>query len=134
MSMGSLAVVQEWLDAVNHGDGRRVESLSAEDVEVAGPRGSARGRRVLSEWLARAGFSAEADRWFCGADGGVVVTQRARWVDPVTGAERGRAVVASQFRVEESAIARFQRHDDLSAALTAAGLTTADEVFARRAG
>ena len=129
--MGSLAVVQEWLDAVNRGDSRRVESLSAEDVEVVGPRGSARGRRVLAEWMARAGFSAEADRWFCGADGSIVVTQRARWVDPVTGAEQGRAAVASQFRVEGGGIVRFQRHDDLPAALTAAGLNTADEVFAR---
>jgi hypothetical protein len=69
--------------------------------------------------------------WKRPAVAGIVVTQRARWVDPVTGAEQGRAGVASQFRVEEGGIVRFQRHDDLPAALTAAGLSMADEVFAR---
>ena len=39
MSLGSLAVVEAWLDAVNRGDDRRVEDLSAEDVEIVGPRG-----------------------------------------------------------------------------------------------
>jgi O-methyltransferase involved in polyketide biosynthesis len=129
MSMGSLAVVHEWLDAVNRGDSHRVEHLSAEDVEVVGPRGSVRGRQVLSEWMARAGFSAEADRWFCGADGSVVVTQKARWVDPATGVEQGRAAVASQFLVDGVSVVRFMRHDDLPTALTAAGLDIADEVF-----
>ncbi|MGH3906692.1 MAG: nuclear transport factor 2 family protein [Pseudonocardiaceae bacterium] len=133
MSLGSLAVVEEWLDAVNRGDGQRAEDLSTEDVEIVGPRGSVRGRQVLSEWMTRAGFSAEALRWFCGADGGVVVEQNARWTGE-TGAERGRAVVASQFIVEGARVARYARHDDLRHALSAAGLDCGDEVTARDAG
>jgi len=50
--------------------------------------------------MIRAGFSAKALRWFCGADGRVVVEQDASWVDQVMCAEQGRAVVASQFLVE----------------------------------
>jgi ketosteroid isomerase-like protein len=130
MSLGALAVVAEWLDAVNRGDGPRVERLSAADVEVAGPRGSVRGRQVLSAWLARAGFSAEARRWFCGADGTVVVEQDALWVDPLSSAPRGRAAVASRFLVRGGHVARYARHDDLAAALAAAGLHERDEVLA----
>ena len=129
MSTGVLAVVRDWLDAVNDGDPERVERLSAEDVELVGPRGSVRGRRELSAWLGRAGFSAQARRWFCGADGSVVVEQDARWVDPVTGVKRGRAVVASQFLVGGTArVQRYARHDDLPTALAAAGLRETDEV------
>ncbi len=74
-------------------------ALSAPDLEVGGPRGTVRGREVLGPWLTRAGLRATPLRWSCGADGTVVVEQDAVWADPSTGAERGRAVVASRFAV-----------------------------------
>jgi hypothetical protein len=74
MGLGSLAVVEAWLDAVNRKDVGALERLTHDEVEIVGPRGSGRmDRAVLAEWLARAGFSAEVLRWFCGADGSVVV-------------------------------------------------------------
>ncbi len=135
MSIGSLAIVEEWLDAVNRGDGVRLEQLTHEEVEIVGPRGSGRAdRRVLSEWLTRAGFSAELLRWFCGGDGRVVVEQDVRWVDVATGEAQGRARVASQFLVNRTRIAKYVRHDDgLPAALTAAQLGESDEVTQRQA-
>lgn len=132
MSLGSLAVVERWMAAVNRGDASAVEGLSAETIEIVGPRGSVRGRDVLSGWLARSGFSAEAKRWFCGSDGRVVVEQDARWVDPASGAERGRAMVASHFAVDGAGVARYGRHDHLAEALATAGLAGADEVMRRR--
>lgn len=131
VSFGALAVVEEWLGAVNRRDGERVEHLSDEAVEVVGPRGSVRGRQVLSEWLGRAGFSAEPLRWFCGGDGSVVVEQDARWVDVATGVEQGRAVVASQFLVGGARVLRYARHDELVSALAAAGLGPDDEVTSK---
>jgi hypothetical protein len=131
MATGALAVVRDWLDAVNAGDPEQVERLSAADIEIVGPRGSVRGRQALTAWLGRAGFSARATRWFCGAGGSVVVEQDARWVDPVTGTEQGRAVVASQFLVGDS-VRRYARHDDLATALAAAGLHETDEVRGRQ--
>ncbi len=129
---GQLAVVEAWLDAVDRADAAAATALCAPDVEVVGPRGSVRGREVLGPWMARAGFSARPLRWFCGADGAVVVEQDATWVDPATGAARGRAVVAARFLVTDGVISRFQRHDDgLPAALAAAGLRESDEVTAR---
>ena len=129
---GQLAVVEAWLDAVDRADAGVAMALCAPDVEVVGPRGTVRGREVLGPWMARAGFTARPLRWFCGADGAVVVEQDATWVDPATGAERGRAVVAARFLVVDGVIARFQRHDDgLPTALAAAGLRESDEVTAR---
>ncbi len=135
MSIGSLAVVEEWLGAVNRGDGVCLEQLTHEEVEIVGPRGSGRAdRRVLSEWLARAGFSAEPLRWFCGGDGSVVVEQDARWIDVATGKEQGHARVASQFLVDQNRIAKYVRRDDgLPPALTAAHLVESDEVTERQA-
>lgn len=131
MSRGALAVVDSWLDAVNRADAGRVEDLSAEDVEIEGPRGTLRGRRVLADWIARAGFFADARRWFCGENGRVVVEQDARWVDVATGAEQGRAVVASRFLVRDGRVVRYARHDDLDQALAEAELGADDEVLAR---
>ena len=129
---GQLGVVEAWLDAVDRADAAAATALCAPDLEVAGPRGSVRGREVLAPWLARAGFTARPLRWFCGAGGSVVVEQDATWTDPATGTERGRAVVAAQFLVTDVRIVRFQRHDDgLPAALAAAGLGESGEGTAR---
>ncbi|SNT00566.1 protein of unknown function [Geodermatophilus saharensis] len=129
---GQLAVVEAWLAAVDRADAAAATALSAPDLEVVGPRGTVRGREVLGPWMARAGFSGTPLRWFCGADGAVVVEQDAVWADPTTGAQRGRAVVASQFTVAGGVVTRYQRHDDgLLPALAAAGLGAADEVTAR---
>ncbi len=130
--IGRLAVVEAWLSAVDRADAAAAMALSAPDLEVTGPRGTVRGREVLAPWMNRAGFTATPLRWFCGADGAVVVEQDAVWADPVTGADRGRAVVASRFTVEGGVVTRYQRHDDgLPAALAAAGLRESDEVTDR---
>jgi hypothetical protein len=129
---GQLGVVEAWLDAVDRADTAAAVALCAPDLEVVGPRGTVRGREVLGPWLARAGFTARPLRWFCGAGGAVVVEQEATWADPATGAERGRAVVASRFLVADGVITHLQRHDEgLPAALAAAGLRHADEVTSR---
>jgi len=132
VAKGSLAIAAGWLGAVNRQDTARVTGLSAEDIEIVGPRGSAHGRAVLTGWLARTGFTASARRWFCGAGGRVVVEQDARWTHPVTHAEQGRARVASRLVIRGETVAAYQRHDSLDAALSAAGLTAADEVTRTR--
>ena len=82
--------------------------------------------------MVRSGFTAEPLRWFCGGNGTVVVEQDARWVDRETGQGRGRAVVASRFRVDDDVVSRVVRHDEgLQAALDSAGLASADEVLDR---
>lgn len=132
MSMGSLAIVEAWQEAVNAGHATRVRALSAEQIEVSGPRGvGLMPSDELAAWMLRSGFSAAPLRWFCGADGTVVVEQSARWEDRTTSAEQSTAVVASHFRVADGLVARVGRHDDVTAALAAAGLAASDEVIAR---
>ncbi|MEU8611179.1 nuclear transport factor 2 family protein [Actinoplanes sp. NPDC048791] len=128
---GALGVVEQWLTAVNAGDGARVESLSHEQVDIVGPRGRGSApRAVLSEWLARSGFSSQPVRWFCGGDGLVVVEQDATWHDPATGEPQDSFRIGSLFRVEDGRVARYERFDDgVAGALAAAGLDAArDEV------
>jgi hypothetical protein len=123
-TLGALGVVEQWLAAVNNGDGARVEALSQEEVEIVGPRGRGTApRSVLSEWLARSGFSGEPVRWFCGGAGVVVVEQDASWHDPATGAAQDSFRIGSLFQVTGDRVARYERFDDgLAAALTAAAL------------
>jgi hypothetical protein len=122
-----LGVVRGWLEAVNDGDAGRLVALTTEQVEIVGPRGAGPAdREMLAGWLARSGFSARPLRWFCGPDGQVVVEQDARWREGARGVR-----LASRFRVEGGRVASYVRHDDgLEPALAAAGLSSADEVFA----
>ncbi len=128
MTLLPLAVVESWQAAVNARDLEQLAALSAHDVEIVGPRGSGRGHELLRQWIARAGFSAEPLRWFCGAKGVVVVEQRGRWAVPntLTTSER---IVASTFTVRAGRVVRFERFDALHEALAAAALTDDDEVI-----
>lgn len=133
MSKGSLAIVEAWQEAVNAADVASVRQLTAERIEVAGPRGSGfMANQELATWMDRSGFAATPLRWFCDRAGTVVVEQSARWLDRLTGVEQGTSVVASQFLIEDGFVSRIARHDDLCTALDAAGLSVADEVTARR--
>ncbi len=127
--LGSLAVVEGWLAAVNDSDRPRALALGAPDIEIVGPRGSGHGHALLADWLSRAGFASEVVHWFCGADGHVVVEQDATWTAPNAAPTRAR--VAPAFRVRDGLLARFQRFDTLEAALAATGLTVTSEVRAR---
>jgi hypothetical protein len=133
MSHGALAVVEAWHAAVNDGSPGRVEALSAAQVQVLGPRGSGTvASEDLGAWMTRSGFSAVPKRWFCGADGTVVVEQAARWEDPTTGSVTGQSTLATHFKVERQLVVTARRHVDLMAALDDGGLSLADEVTRRR--
>jgi hypothetical protein len=132
MAHGDLAIVERWLASVNEANREAVLALTASDLEIVGPRGVGRGKALLADWLARAGFAAEARRWFCGEGGRVVVEQDATWSAPDGGAgHAGHARVASSFVVRDRLIARFERFDSLAGALAGAGLAERDEVCAR---
>jgi hypothetical protein len=133
--VGALAVVENWLAAVNEQDAVQVEALSSERVEIVGPLG--RGmmdRSVLGQWLTRAGFESQPLRWFCGADGRVVLEQQAQWHDVATGESQDRLIIGSEFLVRDGRVVRYARHDSgVAAALTAATLDEQrDHVTLRR--
>ena len=125
-----LAVIEAWHAAVNAGDGAGAGALCTEDVQVGGPRGGGRGRDLLTGWVGHAGVRLETRRWFCGS-GGAVVEQDARWIDGSTGEPTAPLRVATVFTVDDGRISGVLRHTELSDALAALGLTTADEVTHR---
>ena len=124
-------MIEAWHTAVNAGDGAAAEALCTDDVQVGGPRGAGRGRDLLVGWVGHAGVRLEPLRWFCGGDG-AVVEQDARWVDGGTRELTTPVRVATTFGVADGRICRVLRHTGLDDALAAAGLTTKDEVTARR--
>ncbi len=75
-------VVQNWHDAVNAGNVRRALVLCAPDVEVGGPRGTARGTEVMRVWLTRSGIELEPQEPLVERDGRIVVRELARWRSP----------------------------------------------------
>jgi O-acetyl-ADP-ribose deacetylase (regulator of RNase III) len=113
-------VVRAWLAASNAADAERLVELSAPDIEIIGPRGTARGHDVLRQWLARAGARFDAERVFSAGDR-VVVEQHGVWQTP-DGQPRGEAQLASRFVVRASRVQLVQRYDSLDEALAHAGL------------
>jgi ketosteroid isomerase-like protein len=127
VSTPEVEAVLRWHEALNAGDAERVASLSHPEVEVGGPRGTARGRQVLEDWVGRANIRLEPLRLF-GRGPTVVVEEAATWRDAQTGETTGEATVATVFASDGGLVARIVRHDGLEAALRDAGLTRSDMV------
>lgn len=124
---GTVATVRGWHEALNAGDTDRLVTLSHPDVEMGGPRGTVGGAEVLRGWVARANVRLEPLRYFHEGET-VVVEEAASWRSSETGEVIGEATVGSVFVVRDGLVAGVFRHDDLGAALDAAGLDGSHEV------
>jgi hypothetical protein len=122
-----VAVVQAWQKAANEQDIERLLSLSDEQIEIIGPRGSAYGHQILREWMARAGLTLDTKRIFAN-DTAVVVEQHGVWRDVDTKDIKGEADLGSSFRVVDGHVTRYARFDTLALALEDAELTETYEV------
>jgi hypothetical protein len=119
-------VVRAWHEAVNRGDADALVALSDEDIEVGGPRGSARGHVILRDWLDRAGIQLEPRRWFASPPD-LVVEQVATWRGS-DGAVTNPQIITSSFTVDGGKVMRTIRYGSLEEALAATGLALVDEV------
>ena len=119
-------VVRAWHDAVNRVDADALVALSDDDIEIVGPRGSARGSALLRDWLGRAGIRLEPRRWFA-SPAALVVEQVATWRGQ-DGGVTDPGVIASSFEVENGLVSRTVRYGSLTEALAATGLTLSDEI------
>jgi len=119
-------VVRAWHEAVNRGDADALVAVCDDDIEVGGPRGSARGSALLRDWLDRAGIQLEPRRWFA-SPAELVVEQVATWRGP-EGKASDPQTVATSFSVEDGLVKRTIRYGSLTEALAATGLTLLDEV------
>ena len=127
MTGHELETVLAWHEALNAGDAERVASLSHCEVEIGGPRGSARGRQVLMDWVGRANVRLEPLRSSQRGET-VVVEEAASWRDAQTGETTGAATVATVFELDGGLVAGIFRYDGLEDALRRAGLDGSDEI------
>ena len=125
--MSAPEAVLAWHEALNAGDAERVASLSYPEVEIGGPRGSARGRQVLKDWVGRANVRLEPLRSFQ-RSGTVVVEEAATWRQAQTGETVGAATVATVFELDGGLVTGIFRHDGLEDALRSARLDGSDEI------
>lgn len=126
MTAPELDAVLAWHEALNSGDAERLAALSHPEVEIGGPRGSARGRQTLKDWVGRANVRLEPLRSFRRGRT-VVVEEAAAWRDARTGETTG-ATVATVFVLDGGMVAGIFRHDGLEGALGSAGLDGSDEI------
>lgn len=127
LTVSNLSVVQMWVSAVNQKDIDHAERLSSADIEIVGPRSSAKGHDVLRDWIARAGITLITRRSFArSAD--IVLEQEATWNSSETGGRPSTSVIVMLFTVQDAMVRRVRRSDSLDAALTESRLTEADEI------
>lgn len=127
MGKSETRVVAAWHAALNEGNIDHLLALTHPDVEIGGPRGTARGADVLRDWVGRANIRLDPRRVFARNET-VVVEQEAEWRDAGTGAVTGRDAVASVFVVRDGRVAQVARYPNLAQALEAAGLDDGNEV------
>lgn len=120
-----------WHEASNAGYRERLLALSAEDLAIAGPRGTARGREEVLAWLDRAGLQLRTVRIFARA-GRVVVEQAGRWRDPAKGELGDERALAILFKTAAGRVVALARHDDLASALAAGGCGLSMKCHRRR--
>lgn len=128
-------IVRTWEKTVNTAELGRLLDLSHPEIELVGPRGSAFGREVLKDWLARAGLSLETQRSFARGET-VVNEQLGVWRDLTTGDVMtgdvvSQAKLASHYRVEHGQVSYVARYNTLQEAFEQSGLGEADEVQLR---
>jgi hypothetical protein len=124
MSDDAIETVLAWHAALNAGEVARLLRLSADDVEVGGPRGAGRGAHLLEDWAARAGMRMQPGRLFH-RDGVVVVEASAQWRTEDGGLTDPQSA-ACVFRVRSGRVDSIVRHADVASALAAAGLDESD--------
>lgn len=122
MPDSSLSIALAWLDAVNARDTERLLELSDPEIEIVGPRGTARGHQILREWTRHTWLELETLRTFEKGNA-VVVRQHTIWRNAETGDVIGERETASQFRIADGRVTFYARRDSLEEALTGAGLT-----------
>jgi hypothetical protein len=127
VTVPDLGTILAWHEALNAGDAERVASLSHPEVEIGGPRGSARGRQLLKDWVGWANVRLVPLRSFR-RGGTVVVEEAATWRDAQTGETTCAATVATVFELDGGLVTGIFRYDGLEDALRRAELGGSDEI------
>jgi SnoaL-like domain len=127
MNQAATKVVERWQDAANRQDVQQLLELSDSNIEIVGPRGSAHGHQILTDWLSRAGLTLETFRTFA-KDGVVVMAQHGTWRSAETNNEESKADVAAVFHVLDGKVVYLARYDSLEEALNVSSLGNEHEV------
>jgi len=115
-----------WLAAVNDRDWEALAAVSAPDILMHHPLGSARGLGMLRGWFEAIDMRVEPVRVY-EEGGGVLVEHRARWVDPA-GKVSPERTVATILDVQDGRVTTYRRSEAGEGLLDQFGFEPADEV------
>ena len=108
-----VGIAEDWHEALNSRDIKRLVTLSHPDIEVGGPHGTGRGTKLLQEWVDRANIRLTPLRVFH-RDDTIVVQQEAEWRSAETGVVTGSQTVASIFVIRDDQVTSVVRYADLT--------------------
>ena len=122
-----VGIAEDWHEALNSRDIKRLVTLSHPDIEVGGPQGTGRGTKLLQERVDRANIHLTPLRVFH-RDDTVVVQQEAQWRSAESGVVTGSQTVSSIFVIRDGQVISVVRYADLTDALQKANLNESHEV------
>ncbi|CEG24243.1 hypothetical protein BN1080_03264 [Planococcus massiliensis] len=117
-----IEIADQWTDRVNAKDIEGVLKLSATNVEISGPRGTAAGHDMLAQWVENSGIQLQTLSRYI-RDGKVIYEQKASWEN-----ENGEVILYSFFLVKEGKVTQIARFDLLDDAFGASGMSEEDLV------
>lgn len=111
--MNQITIAKAWIEALNQRNSESLKQLSAPDIEIMGPRGSAFGQEALLDWFERVRLQLQTLSFEL-ISGWVLAQQTAIWQLPEGPSQ---AQVVSALWVEDSKVKRYARFDNLAQAL-----------------
>lgn len=115
------SIVHAWLESLKDRDVERMIALSDPEIELVGPRGTARGHQILRDWMEGVRLELQTLQTFANGEA-VVVEQHATWRDPDSGEVIGEQDVASRFHVADGQVTLYARYDSIQEGLAEAGI------------
>jgi hypothetical protein len=109
--------VREWHRAVNAKDMTGARDIVTDDIEMGGPKGSARGAEAFLAWAASANINLFPVAWHPVSDERVIVEQMASWAGDPNAVAVPPVRVATVFRLRGERVESAMRFDTLRDAM-----------------
>ena len=123
----NLAIAEAWVAFSNQQDLNNLQAVTAEPLELIGPRGAGLiNRQELAEWMVRANLTLATNARYA-KDEFVVFQQEGTWFN-TDGSIKGQATVFTVLKIINGKVSFLARYDQQAEAFAISGLSAADQV------
>ena len=127
MDQETIKIAEQWIELCNSQDVEGLASITAEELEVHGPKGTATlGKNELEEWMERANLKLETFEQYA-RDNKVIMGQHGTWLNE-DGTAKGEQDVYTVLVFDREKVSALGRFDDKEQAFDVTGLKEEDKI------